>query len=60
MRAMTKYSTVSRQMVAGLNAFERGQFDFIGGRRECPFKDTLKAEQWRDGWMTERARKVGA
>jgi len=59
-RAMTKYPTVSRKMVSSLTAFERGQFDFMGGRRQCPFKDPLKAEQWRDGWMTQRAQKVRA
>ena len=57
---MTKYPAVSRQMVSGMTAFERGQFDFMGGRRQCPFKDAAKAEQWRDGWLTERAQKVRA
>ena len=59
-RAMTKYPAVSRQMVSGMTAFERGQFDFMGARRECPFRDDMKAEQWRDGWLTERAQKVRA
>lgn len=38
-----------------LKAFERGQEDFRGGRRQCPFTVPNKVEAWLDGWKTEAA-----
>jgi hypothetical protein len=57
---MTSYASVTRQMVGKLTAFERGQYDYMSGLRVCPFKDALKAEQWRDGWLTERSHRHAA
>lgn len=59
-KAMTSYTSVLRQMVAALSAFERGQYDFVSGLRVCPFKDLLKMEQWRDGWLTAKCAKAAA
>ena len=43
--------------ITNLTAFERGQLDYRQGRRECPFKQWLKVEQWADGWKTEQAQR---
>ena len=37
-----------------LTAFERGQADYRGGRRTCPFTKQNRIEAWLDGWKTEK------
>ena len=38
-----------------LTAFERGQADYIGGRRQCPYTVQNRVEAWLDGWKTKAA-----
>jgi ribosome modulation factor len=35
-----------------LTAFERGQADYQGGRRVCPYARQNRIEAWLDGWRT--------
>jgi len=35
-----------------LTAFERGQADYLAGRRRCPYTVQNRIEAWLDGWKT--------
>jgi ribosome modulation factor len=37
-----------------LTAFERGQDDYLAGRRVCPFTVQSRVEAWLDGWRTQQ------
>ena len=46
--------TLMTAPVATLTDFERGQRDYISGRRMCPFQIIERQEMWKDGWLTQK------
>ena len=37
-----------------LTAFERGQADYLAGRRRCPYTLQNRVEAWLDGFRTQQ------